>query len=298
MKQILLIIILFLSGCTYGHYPKAYETYVKNHNGDFEYDKMCTTAACVDARQYLVDYKLAKHETEDVYGAEETIINELTHNDYDTQYLNQDCYKTLSKLIEDNYIGCKINAQLPEMSGEEKDPKNDYNGYVVYENENGIKTRVNTRKRPFDRECGIEVYQGYRRITAYCKTDHWEKNPDTQAYYKELAEDGILQTGLVRPSFSFKNEDPFMKTGTHDCFTSSHFCENELSVVAGIDNYKSRKATEIHWDGDDDIGGFKEDNYKYNKFDFEMTPETKRLVFKILENVGLLLFRMAGLPVF
>ena len=199
--------------------------------------------------------------------------------------------KSYKELIEDNYIGCKTNVQLPELSGEEKGSDSFGTSYMIL-NDNMISLPI--KKRPNSRQCGIDMYYNFRKIVAYCKTDHWENNPDTQAYYKEMAEDGILQTGLIRPSFSFKQEDPFKKTGRYVCNTSSSSCEQEISLIT---DYMGLNITEAQWD-DNLHRGFEESKYKNNEFDFELSDVSKERIEQLVIQIGKYLFRMAGAPIF
>lgn len=282
MKKLIYTFILVLCGCN-GLYPKEYEPYMKDHTGDFEYDRLCTSTACIEARKELIDYKLAQHETE----TPNTIaVDELTNGNFNTKSLNQDCFKTLSKLIDDNYIGCNVNIELPELSGEEKDYNTMSHG-VYGLTINGKRVIVKNKKRPTIRQCGIEMFYNHSRIVSYCKTDQWEKNEDTRTYYKEMANDGILRTGLIRPSFSFNQENPTDKP--KKCRTKSGACEIELRII--FDNsYAGRSLLETLWDNGNLSQGGDETDFK--KIDFRISEETKERISKFLEDILFMVIRM------
>lgn len=254
MRTFIIFIALVLSGCASPTYPPSHEKYMKNHTGEFEYDKVCTKGEyCRLGRPYLMDYKLAKLEqTENTKNNVGEKYNKLLNNEYKKSELDMDCYKTMTELVKQSFIGCYDSIEVNEISLEEvgtkrkevrdiafikqlNDGRKEYTEgrYVktvrTATSVNGNTTEVTT-VRPTERNCAIKLAVQIQNVKSFCSTTYWKENEDTREFYKELAEDGMLASTYIRGSMSFDQKNP--KTLVEGkCKVKS--CENEFKLVNG-----------------------------------------------------------------
>lgn len=216
MKNIKNIIIGFsviLSGCT-----SLQET--PNRLVQTQFDFYCRSETCDVARNHLYDHKLLANEKKDIdtykYTYSGKKIIEALNAEYKEKSLNTECMKVAQKLIDDRYKGCLTNKfDLPAHdAGDrhyqyESSPKGWYWGKIhgVSKDRTGLTSQIHHDEFG-ERQCAIEMSNQVRQFATICESTFWEEHPDTASFLKEMADDGILQTGIVRSSMSFDTFDP------------------------------------------------------------------------------------------
>ena len=234
MKNIRNIIIGFsviLSGCT-----SLQET--PNRMVQTQFDFYCRSETCDIARNYLYDHKLVANEKKDMdtykYTYSGKKIIEALNAEYKEKSLNTECMKVAQKLIDDRYKGCLTNKfDLPAHdAGEKRKYTTGWNYGVKINGAGRTISGLSSQIRPDEygkRQCAIEMSNQVRQFVTICESTFWEEHPDTASFLKEMADDGILQTGIVRSSMSFDTFDP-----TNNKFIPQYGDEEELPKEAEI----------------------------------------------------------------
>lgn len=186
-----------------------------------QFDFYCRSEACDNARNYLYDHKLVANEKKDMDDYQYTYsgkkIIKALNAEYKEKPLNTECMKVAQKLIDDRYKGCMANtfdlrahdAGDKHYTREDTSLKGWYWGTI-----HGVEKRRTglTSQKSFEehgnRQCAIEMFNQVRQFATICESNFWEEHPDTASFLKEMADDGILQSGIVRSSMSFYTLDP------------------------------------------------------------------------------------------
>lgn len=186
-----------------------------------QFDFYCRSEACDNARNYLYDYKLVANEEKDMDEYQYTYsgkkIIEALNAEYEEKPLNTECMKVAQKLIDDRYKGCMANTfDLPahdagdkHYTREDTKLKGWYWGTIhgVEDSRIGLHSKISPEEQG-NRQCAIEMFNQVRQFATICESNFWEEHPDTASFLKEMADDGILQSGIVRSSMSFYTLDP------------------------------------------------------------------------------------------
>ena len=213
-----------------------------------QFDFYCKSKACDAARDVLVDRKLVENEKKDLkeykwtYTGEEIIKN--LNATYKKANLNADCMKTAQKLIDDRYKGCIANINQPEAGHEEIEGGIGDDNYCDFEMR-GIEGKSYCSFRALsERQCAIEMFNQVRQFVQICESTFWNEHKNTAMFMKEMADDGILETGLIRASHSFNSRKP-EHGGTDE--TKEYIREPEIRLMANHVFFHS--AIENEYDG-------------------------------------------------
>lgn len=186
-----------------------------------QFDFYCRSEACDNARNYLYDHKLVANEEKDMDEYQYTYsgkkIIKALNAEYEEKPLNTECMKVAQKLIDDRYKGCMANTfdKMPHDVGDKHYTREDttlkgwYWGTIhgVEKRRTSLHSKISPEEHG-NRQCAIEMFNQVRQFATICESNFWEEHPDTASFLKEMADDGILQSGIVRSSMSFYSLDP------------------------------------------------------------------------------------------
>ena len=244
-----------------------------------QFDFYCRSESCDVARNYLYDHKLVANEEKDMDEYQYTYsgkkIIKALNAEYKEEPLNTECMKVAQKIIDDRYKGCLTNKfdKIPHDVGDKhytrEDPtlKGWYWGTIhgIEDSRTHLHSKISLEEHG-NRQCAIEMFNQVRQFATICESNFWEEHPDTASFLKEMADDGILQSGIVRSSMSFYSLDP-----KNNEFKPQYGDEEELPKEAEISLAANpvyyHGYIEEEYDGDlpMEITFFKVNEYNENK---------------------------------